>query len=149
MPVPSILPAFCLIGALYVMSPAQAQIGELPTWGCSIRYDHDIAGNRTSRYWYCWGHRPKAAEQDSTLRALEDLTLQVFPNPASDRLTVSLSAPIEGGRYEVHDVQGRMLSNGPFNGERMQLPLGELPAGLYTLRVIRQEELLMRSFMVE
>lgn len=86
--------------------------GEFPPSGCMIKYEYDATGNRIQRYWYCWtedGPDFKALQPDSAAQAarhLENVTMRVYPNPASDLLSISFAEPVGIGTLEVHDAQG-------------------------------------------
>ena len=63
--------------------------------------------------------------------AQEQAWLEVFPNPASDRLTVRTERPVRG--VQLFDLGGRLLADyGPGTTE---VPVANLPAGVYVLRV--------------
>ena len=134
----------CLILLLTwsLVQPATAQ-WVLPSSGCSIRYDHDAAGNRISRYWYCWTNDPDpgteslsdsadapgtgwkmAAAKDSTLAPLG---VKAYPNPSRDRFFLVLSAPIDQAMVEVYDAKGRQLHRSTMAGDRHELDVSILP----------------------
>ncbi|MBS1581430.1 MAG: T9SS type A sorting domain-containing protein [Bacteroidetes bacterium] len=147
------------IGLFLLGGPVSAQ-WTLPPVGCSIRYDYDAAGNRISRYWYCWsgpGLPQQSVAIDSSLtksmteeeRVLEPLALQLFPNPATDRITIALTTAIDQATYDLYDGQGRRVRNGAFTGDRLELDLGGIPAGLYNFCLVRGDEMLVRSLVVE
>ena len=80
------------------------------------------------RFQGCW--------QDSltSLPALDPLPeLTVFPNPATTHLTLTGLTPAAA---TLHDLTGRTVATyGPVN----ELPLGDLPAGLYLLRLLTDD----------
>lgn len=133
----------------------------LPSSGCSIKYDHDLAGNRTSRYWYCWGtsslsdsfdHSGKDTthvEGSKSARLLEHIGLSLHPNPASEQVHFTLSSPLDQANYRVIDMNGRVVRDGTFIGDRGMVTITELAPGAYHLHVFREDELLSRSFIVE
>ncbi|WP_116105363.1 PQQ-dependent sugar dehydrogenase [Lewinella sp. IMCC34191] len=63
--------------------------------------------------------------------------MRVFPNPASDRLTVELSAPVSGeATVSYRSVDGRVAARDVtvrFSNGRADLLVPELPAGIYML----------------
>jgi hypothetical protein len=154
----SLLCVVTLVGGLYP-TVLIAQVSP-PTWGCNIKYDHDAAGNRVSRYWYCWGSSIlndslETLENDTlvdggkSLGLLEEIVLSLHPNPASATVHIVLSAPINNARYRVLDVNGRVLLQGVFQGDRASIDIAGLAPGPYHAQVHATEELLSRSFIVE
>ena len=78
-------------------------------------------------------------------------TLDIFPNPVADLLTVDLSSEHEGEvRIRVLDVTGRELRALRFDKGgstlRTQLELGSLPAGVYRLQLLEGDRSTVRSF---
>lgn len=60
----------------------------------------------------------------------------VYPNPASDVLSVQFSHTISNGSLEVFDQLGRVLqSENKLNGTTTTLSIGSLPPGIYLLRL--------------
>lgn len=60
--------------------------------------------------------------------------IDVFPNPATDRITV----PLEGlgmAGYVLHDAQGRLVQEGRVSRERSTIPVAHLDRGPYLLRI--------------
>lgn len=61
--------------------------------------------------------------------------LKAFPNPVSNRLTIMYDLPfgIESAILTVTDLQGRMISNYPVQGNtnRLDLQVSQLPDGVY------------------
>ena len=61
----------------------------------------------------------------------------VSPNPVTDRATVALPEP--GSTVEVFDVRGRRMVTHREPGDRLQIETGQWPAGVYVVRVARQD----------
>lgn len=135
---------------------AFAQV-QLPPTGCSIRYDHDAAGNRTSKYWYCWGNSTTSGESTSSdddsdgdgKSILAEMALGVYPNPATDELTIVLSDPVENARYNIQDLQGRIIRQGLFQGQRTTVTVRGLAPGPYLVRLVHADEMIVKQFVVE
>ncbi len=69
--------------------------------------------------------------------ASENLSLDVFPNPADGHLNIVIPATLQGAvRIHIADAQGRMVSelrDAPLSGGRGQVDISALPAGIYLL----------------
>ena len=143
-----------------VVASSETFAQEYPLTGCSIKYDHDAAGNRTSRYWYCWGLSPMGGSLDSLSNdslpgggksqlVLEEIGLSLHPNPATTSVWLILSAPVEDAHYAILDMNGRIVRQGRLAGDRMNIDLAGLAPGPYHARVFAHKELLSRIFIVE
>lgn len=64
-----------------------------------------------------------------------DKLMNVFPNPFGNSFTLSSSAKMIGENYAVCDQLGRIILSGQISSERMEVPVGEIPAGLYYLKI--------------
>lgn len=62
--------------------------------------------------------------------AMQSVSLQLYPNPAIDRLMLSADMPVQ--RVQVFDMTGRMV----MSSTGTELDVSTLPAGLYMLRAM-------------
>jgi len=62
--------------------------------------------------------------------AMQSVSLQLYPNPATDRLMLSADMPVQ--RVQVFDMTGRMV----MSSTGTELDVSALPAGLYMLRAM-------------
>ena len=76
---------------------------------------------------------PSVAELVASLRA--PLAVSVYPNPVTTELTIGATQSLRGSRFEVLDTQGRTRLTGA--GAAGRIDVSGLPAGVYTLRVLR------------
>lgn len=65
---------------------------------------------------------------------MPDKDLKVYPNPATDNVTIALE---ENGDYTLtlSDMQGREVRAVSFNDSSYQLNVADLPAGVYILKI--------------
>lgn len=63
------------------------------------------------------------------------VTLSVFPNPATDVLTVNADQNLEGYSFEVMDVTGRVLSKTQLNGQTSTINVSDLAKGNYIYKI--------------
>jgi len=66
----------------------------------------------------------------------ENVGIALFPNPAHDRLTVTLYGPSEHVILEIVDAQGRTVLTHPLRGGTVTLDVKQLANGPYTLRAV-------------
>ena len=76
------------------------------------------------------------AEFSTGLHAANEAGPLFFPNPADQVVMVTMPAM---ARVQVMDLAGRTLLERGLQNDRMALPVGELPAGTYLLRVTNDE----------
>jgi len=69
--------------------------------------------------------------------------IELFPNPASDRVILKLDPQLIGMNYTLHDCTGKSLLQGTIRSDRHVIDLTDLPNGIYTLAL---DELLKERF---
>lgn len=63
------------------------------------------------------------------------VTFSVFPNPATDVLTVNADQNLEGFSFEVLDITGRVLSKTQLNGQTSTINITDLAKGNYIYKI--------------
>ncbi len=76
--------------------------------------------------------------------AEEQFSLQLYPNPAADRL--SLVAGEELKMVELYDLSGHLLQRSAARGKRFELSLNDRPRGMYLLRIHMGKGTATRTF---
>jgi hypothetical protein len=61
-------------------------------------------------------------------------SIKIFPNPATDVVSIIVSRELVGTVYSVIDKLGRIVRSGNFLSESSSLNISDLPAGTYTIR---------------
>lgn len=59
----------------------------------------------------------------------------LHPNPVREQAVLELGGELAATTYSVHDLRGRLLSQGPVSGAQTTLSVAALPAGHYLLRL--------------
>lgn len=96
-----------------------------------------VISSAVAPVYYAVGQRPSDVEET----AANDEAIEVWPNPASNRLTVSFDSP-SNGNYSIiaYDILGRemleveQIANG-IKRQTLDLYLANLPNGVYTLKI--------------
>lgn len=74
--------------------------------------------------------------------------IRVFPNPARDQLAIASKRPIQA--VGVWDISGRMVLQPRVPaGELVRFSIEALPAGLYIVRILRQDGMFIKRVWVE
>ncbi|MCI7034640.1 MAG: T9SS type A sorting domain-containing protein, partial [Bacteroidales bacterium] len=63
-------------------------------------------------------------------------TMTVYPNPASERATISVSGVESGAKIVVSDMQGRIILTDTMAADTYELSVENLASGVYYIRVI-------------
>jgi hypothetical protein len=66
----------------------------------------------------------------------DDSGLNIFPNPASDIITIRGLGENINGTYTLYDLSGRALQTGVVSGDGCSVTVGNLKAGNYAIHVI-------------
>lgn len=76
------------------------------------------------------------------LKTKKDILL--FPNPASEQLTIQLNGNILGENYQLRDITGKVLQTGILNLELNQIDLKLLSKGLYFIQIGNQKQTVLK-----
>lgn len=71
----------------------------------------------------------------------------LFPVPAANELHLQNAEEWAGASYLIHDMGGRALGAGTWNGGQSSIDVRALPAGIYTLTLKNKRGLLTERFM--
>lgn len=134
----------------------QVQVEALPLFGSliwqsdgSFTYRPQVDFSGTDRFTYRLQQGPNRSQSVTvTIQVNESGErkgfVQLFPNPASSELTVQSAVPI--ATLELLDGSGRVLESWDRPGLRFTLPVTQLPAGLYGLRLQSADQTVVRKF---
>ncbi|MBK7692778.1 MAG: T9SS type A sorting domain-containing protein [Saprospiraceae bacterium] len=75
-----------------------------------------------------------------TQKTALNISLNVFPNPTADNLTLHIGDyQKEKLLYQIFDMQGEKIHNGPIVARHTQISMIQLPPGTYFLNVVDQK----------
>lgn len=78
-----------------------------------------------------------------------DDELQIFPNPASDQITIN-SAEFRQANIDFYDVQGKHLKHMELStGQSEQVNVSDLKAGQYIIRFMSDEQIIFRKLTIQ
>ena len=66
---------------------------------------------------------------------LEAKSINVYPNPANESITISLSNLEKGARFEMYDITGKLCLKSQLVKEQNQIDISKLEEGLYLLKI--------------
>ncbi|MDD5977022.1 MAG: T9SS type A sorting domain-containing protein, partial [Bacteroidales bacterium] len=76
-------------------------------------------------------------------------TMTVYPNPASERATISVSGVESGAKIVVSDMQGRIILSDDMTSETYELSVANMTSGVYYIRVIDGASIHTQKLIVE
>ena len=102
---------------------------------CWIKYDHDAAGNRIKRYWWC-GNPDQTDESGSPKTAMsKDFGYRLYPVPATDRLVLTCSSSDPETEMDILDMNGKTIRHQRLNSTYQEIDVSQWSAGSYVLSV--------------
>ncbi|NNE26350.1 MAG: T9SS type A sorting domain-containing protein [Saprospiraceae bacterium] len=84
----------------------------------------------------------------STEDIIHDQTILVFPNPATDHITIQTRDNIEIERIEILDINGRVILSEKLNFSKKVLDVSTLHSGTYLVRV-KGDESMSKKIIIE
>ncbi len=70
-----------------------------------------------------------------------EVSLQVYPNPAKELITLSSSVKHIGSNFQITDIQGRVVETGKISNQLVNIDIKSLPSGSYFIHVGEQNKL--------
>ncbi len=73
--------------------------------------------------------------------AMKEANIEIFPNPADDKINIRLSAPLtEQAKVLLYDVKGRVVkSYDATNTSQLSIPVGGVAEGMYEIKLMTRE----------
>ena len=63
-----------------------------------------------------------------------NLTLAVYPNPVTDKLTIQQYGSLQKRTVSISDANGKVLQQVSFNGQQQVVDMSKFPAGVYVVK---------------
>jgi len=82
------------------------------------------------------------------METLSDIErFNIFPNPASDYITLNLAGFANSGEIIIRDITGREIQSQAISGgDQIRIPVHKLSSGIYFVNLITGDEIHVRSF---
>lgn len=121
---------------------------------CKVRYGYNVTGDRIKRDWYCWvpGHdeeKEPDAEPKNRSSSIEEMQLNVMPNPASDQLQISVPEEFASGTMDLITSTGSIVATQRVTGTITVIDVNSLPSGQYFVRFTRNDERLIAPCIID
>jgi hypothetical protein len=79
----------------------------------------------------------------------EEAAVEVYPNPTNNTVCVLLPNEAEATEMELINMSGQVVATKTFNGKGSWIEMGDLPKGMYMLRICNAEVCLTRKVLRE
>jgi len=75
--------------------------------------------------------------------------VQIFPQPASDQITILFPFTGENLNLQLVSMDGKILKTGIISSRQTELNVGNIPAGVYVLKIQSKENLVVKRVVVQ
>ena len=65
-----------------------------------------------------------------------EVALSIAPNPATTHITIIANEALADAELTMYDLQGRACYNSKMCGSRHEMPVYDLPSGIYFVKVV-------------
>jgi hypothetical protein len=83
-----------------------------------------------------------------SVKSPENSSLQVYPNPAKDKLVISGNVPAKG-TIEILNPLGQVVFQTAYADRRTEITISSFPQGIYFLKMQGENEEVVKSFVKE
>ncbi len=90
-------------------------------------------------------------EEEEVVSIEDDLAegIRYYPNPVKDKLTIELRDQVAHSEISIIAMDGKIMKSLKPFGTTIELPIGELPAGIYLLEVSYDSKIIRRKLIKE
>jgi len=67
------------------------------------------------------------------------IAASVYPNPASEQLTIVLESSTDNAMYQIYDMRGAIVKQGMLNSVMNNLEIQDMASGPYQIRIVSNE----------
>lgn len=129
---------------LYRIDPANGAFTDSISWcipyPLDITWDGTYLWNISSKIFYGGKQRAYKLDigsivTDITNIASDNKNLELFPNPASDNLTIKINNLLSGSFYTITHITGKQIMTGQLLNETTTLNINQLVTGIYLFQV--------------
>ena len=95
----------------------------------------------------------EGANPNSTVEKLQDVTMKVYPNPASDFLNIALSSEMQKNvTISLLTVEGKVMTSRAFNvygNNHLSLNVSSFPSGFYFVKVSADDGVIVQKVIID
>jgi len=80
------------------------------------------------------------------INELQESRLSLYPNPATDKITVELSGMTQGGNLTIVNIEGQQVMTRQITQPKTQIDISTLPSGVYFARLTEEKTVSIVKF---
>jgi photosystem II stability/assembly factor-like uncharacterized protein len=85
----------------------------------------------------------------NSIEDLNNLQVTLYPNPATNTLTISTDLNLKNGQLQIHNAQGQLVIHSTFDVQRSTFDISSLNSGIYFLSLTNGTEVVSKKFVKE
>lgn len=89
------------------------------------------------------------AIEETSVQEFADAGIKLYPNPAKSEIHIDLGNKLSGGTIEITDILGNQLIQIDLNHNLQTIPVNDLPAGKYFVRLTYNSQIYTDTFVKE
>lgn len=144
-----LIPAFVNLSAQEVISSngeAQAAAGVEVSWTVGeVVIDTYIGGSTALTQGFQQTKLTITAVSELLIPGLE---IKVFPNPTPDIITIHFSDYVEGSKYWLYDLRGKLLENKLIHSADTEINMAQYASGQYILKLTAKSNRAIQTFQI-
>ena len=93
-------------------------------------------------------HQPKFSITAVSKILYPGLEIKVFPNPTPDLITIQFSDYVEGSRFWLYDLRGKLLENKLISSADTEINMRNYASGQYILKLTNKSRQSIQTFQI-
>jgi hypothetical protein len=74
--------------------------------------------------------------------------IQVYPNPAQDEFSIYVENPESVQRYEITDLNGRIISSGIVQSTKTDIDAVQMASGIYLIKIYTNQKVITEKIIL-
>ncbi|NPA35967.1 MAG: T9SS type A sorting domain-containing protein [Chlorobi bacterium] len=126
-----------------LITPAEFKIGDTLTYNIDYQIPSEVNYENSELVIFLQDTLTKEVYMTSTAKVswiskvdqVQLNKIKVYPNPASDYLTISTNGEINNAQIEIYSINGKLIKKDKFSSSDNYIDISSLPEGIYLLRI--------------
>lgn len=92
--------------------------------------------------------RPVSCENTDNIDELEKISIEVYPNPSKDNITITIPNHLKGN-LKIYNSNGQLMRNELINNSSLQIDVSSFPKGIYCINFETNDKVIVKKFVKE